>query len=56
MIREGFATVANIITDKKHRRKGFAAALWKEAKVLFPNLSHSDNLSADGRRFARKYN
>lgn len=54
--KEGFAIVANVITAKKHRRKGYAKRLWAEAKRHYPKIFHSGNLSEDGKIFASKCN
>ena len=54
MSKDGQATVANVITVKQHRRKGYAKKLWNEAKKIFPVIYHSANLSEDGKMFAEK--
>lgn len=48
--------VANVLTVKQHRRKGYAKIVWNEAKKLFPIIQHSSNLSEDGKIFATKCN
>lgn len=46
--------VANVITIKDERRKGYARIVWNEAKKIFPNIVHSKNLSPDGEIYAEK--
>jgi GNAT superfamily N-acetyltransferase len=48
---QGYLIVASAFTLDGHRRKGYARALFLEAKRKYKPL-HSTNLSVDGRAFA----
>lgn len=56
MAKDGFVEVANVITVKAHRRKGYAKTVWIEAKKIFPVIRHSYDLSPDGKIFAEHCN
>lgn len=56
MVKDQTAVVANVITDKKHRRKGFATIVWNEAKKRHSVINHSQSLSEEGKIFALKRN
>jgi len=48
------AHVANVWTAPENRREGYAALLWKRAKIDFPGLSHSGDLSISGKLWSQK--
>lgn len=56
MIHPFYALVANVYTIPSKRRKGFARQLWEEAKVHYPIIFHSMNLSEDGKIFSQHCN
>lgn len=56
MIENDKARVANVITVKNKRQKGYARMVWNEAKKKHPFITHSHNLSEDGKIFAERCN
>lgn len=44
-------TVHTIYVEPEHRRKGIATALWDAAKLDWPDLMHSGDLTQDGSRW-----
>lgn len=52
---QGYLIVQSAYTLDKHRRKGYARALYQEAKKKFI-VFHSANLSEDGKAFAKAVN
>jgi predicted GNAT family acetyltransferase len=52
---QGYAIVSSAFTKQEHRRKGYARALYQEAKRKF-RVFHSTNLSEDGKAFAKAVN
>jgi len=56
MKQKELVRVANVITVKKHRQKGYAKIVWAEAKKMFPHIEHSHHLSPEGKIFSEKCN
>ena len=48
---QGYLIVHSAYTIEVHRRKGYARAIFQEAKINF-HVFHSTNLSEDGRAFS----
>ncbi len=46
--------IANAFTKKGHRGFGYASELLKQARKVIKNIEHSDDLSDDGKQFAKK--
>ena len=56
MIRNNEVFIANVITVRKHRQKGYAKRIWIEAKKHHHVITHSPNLSPEGLIFSQKCN
>ena len=50
---QGFLVVHSAFTLSNHRRKGYARAIFQEAKKTKFRVLHSTNLSEDGKAFAK---